>query len=340
MEVCGTHTSAIVKSGLRNIISTKIRLVSGPGCPVCVTPPSYIDDLCDISKLENTTVCTFGDMMKVRGNRSSLYEARAAGADVRMVYAPMDILKWAKAEPDRKFVMAAVGFETTHPVYALLLQNAIEDKIANVYILASLKKIIPALEYICRANFAAIDGFIAPGHVSAVIGANAYSDICTTFGKPLTVTGFSAEEILVSIYDLVNAIIRKKPEVHNLYCGVVRDAGNPDANNLIDKYFEVVESDWRAIESIPDSGIQLKQEWSRFDAYKVFDIKNKNNAPSLYDIKQVSKCRCKEVIMGQFIPTECALFAGKCTPENPIGPCMVSEEGSCGIYFQEGIRRA
>jgi hydrogenase expression/formation protein HypD len=342
MEVCGTHTSAIIRGGIRQILSDKIRLVSGPGCPVCVTEAEYVDKLCEIGSAKDNVIVTFGDMMKVKGNRGSLYDARAKGADVRIVYSPLDIIEMAKRSQDKNFIMAAVGFETTQPVYALLLDEVIKAETDNIFLLTSMKKIIPALRYICEEGNSDIDGFIAPGHVSTVIGLSDFEKLSSEFKKPFAVAGFTIPDILYAIYDIVvqSEQIQNgeySPESHNLYTGVVRSEGNTKAQELINKYFEICDSNWRAIGIVPKSGIKLKKEYEKFDANIKFsqnEIGNGNESSTHAD-KIDSLCRCSDVILGRAIPLECQLFAVHCSPENPIGPCMVSSEGSCGIYFRE-----
>ncbi len=342
MEVCGTHTSAIIRGGIRQILSDKIRLVSGPGCPVCVTEADYIDRLCEIGSTKNNVIVTFGDMMKVKGNAGSLYEARAKGAEVRIIYSPLKIIEMAKEFQEKKFVMAAVGFETTQPVYALLLDEAIKAGINNIFLLTSMKRIIPALRFVCEAGNSDIDGFIAPGHVSAIIGIYDFEKLSCEFRKPFSVAGFTVPDILYAIYDIAVQCEQMKnadysPKSHNLYTGVVKNEGNAKARELIETYFEICDSTWRAIGVIPKSGIKLKKVFERFDAYIKFPINNSEGAAHtlMRNEEQNSLCRCSEVILGRALPPECSLFAASCTPENPIGPCMVSSEGSCGIYFRE-----
>ena len=236
MEVCGTHTHSIFEHGIRSLLPVGITLISGPGCPVCVTPAGYIDRAAALSKLANHTLCTFGDMLRVPGERGNLLEAKAAGGDVRMMYSPLDVLRWAEAEPQRTFVVAAVGFETTLPVYALLMERLTERGARNVKLLASLKAILPALTWICESE-PDIDGFLGPGHVSVILGSDAYASLCARYRKPLAVGGFTYAQVLAALCDLIGQIQDGACESHNLYPQAVTARGNERAQALIDRYF-------------------------------------------------------------------------------------------------------
>ena len=324
MEVCGTHTSSIAKNGIRSIISPKIRLCSGPGCPVCVTPQGYIDKLCSYSMDENTVVLTFGDMMKVPGTKDSLSDAKAKGGKIDIFYSPFEVIEKAKKTPELTYIVAAVGFETTIPVYALMMEYIIKEEIKNIKFLTALKVIVPVLEILCLEENT-IDGFIAPGHVSTIIGSDAYKILSKKFEKPFAVSGFTAEEVLVGIYDLVKQMESGKCETHNLYKSVVSSSGNTKARLLMDKYFESSEAFWRGVGELPDSGLYLKDNYDEFDAGSR-NIEN-NNVESFC-------CRCSDVIMGRIDPSECEMFGISCTPAKAMGPCMVSGEGACGIWYK------
>lgn len=319
MEVCGSHTHAIATHGIRDILSPQIELLSGPGCPVCVTPTAYIDKLIELSLEPDTTVVTFGDLLRVPGSKESLNEAKGKGGSVEMVYSPMDVLALAKENPYRKYVFAAVGFETTAPVYTLLLDNAIKENLNNIRLLTALKTMPGAISYLCN-NGAEIDGFIAPGHVCAVTGAEYFDQLATKYQIPFGVSGFGAKELVIAIYGLVQMVINKEYKVNNFYTSVVASGKNPIIESQLEKYFEPADVAWRGMGIIPGTGLLLKEEYKQFDAgSKGLDVDNKKN----------KACRCGEILMGKAKPNDCPLFGKVCTPSTPAGACMVSEEGSC-----------
>ena len=323
MEVCGSHTEAILKSGIKSLISDKIHLVSGPGCPVCVSPSGYVDRLVELALMPDTAVVTFGDMMRVPGSRGSLSTAKGEGADVRMVYSPMDVIKLAECEQATTFVFAAVGFETTIPVYTLLLDYVIEHDIKNIKLLTALKVMPPAIDYLC-ANNANVDGFIAPGHVSVISGSDYYVELSRKYRMPFAVCGFKPEELAVGIYGLLRMYENKDKVnlVKNFYPSVVSNEGNVIAREKIAKYFKAGKARWRGIGDIDDSGLYLKEDYRIYDAGSL-------NLDS--DVKLNPACRCGEVLMGKLDSRECPLFNKVCTPSNPEGACMVSTEGSCYV---------
>lgn len=330
MEVCGSHTAAITKSGLKSIISPKIQLISGPGCPVCVTPSAYIDRLIELSKTENTCIVTFGDLMRVPGSKSSLNLEKGNGANVKMVYSPMDIIKMAEDNPDINYVFAAVGFETTIPVYTLLLENLISKDIKNVKLLTALKTMPEAIEYLIQAG-AKIDGFIAPGHVSVITGKNAFYGLASTYNIPFGITGFNPSELVIGIYGITKMICEKEKlkeknivPLKNFYTSVVRDEGNDTALNLMKKYLQPYDAVWRGMGEIKGSGLKIKDEYSFFDA---------GSEGLSEDIKLNKGCSCDKVLTGKITPHECPLFKKVCTPLTPQGACMVSEEGCCFQTF-------
>ena len=328
MEVCGTHTASIFRNGIRSLISDKIKLISGPGCPVCVTPAVYIDRVVELSKTPNHVVYSFGDMLKVPGTEMSLSEAKAGGARVELMYSPLDVLDKARENPDMTHVIGAVGFETTVPPYALLVKRAKEEGIKNIKLLTSLKTIIPALEWICNAG-EDIDAFICPGHASVIIGDEVYEPLAKKYRKPFVVAGFEAEHILLVIYDIVRQLEQNRNEVHNLYQNVVRHAGNVKAREVIFEVFEPGAATWRGLGSIENSGLYLRDEYKEYEGGS-FGLDA--------DISKSKVCRCGEVIIGRINPDECPLFAKICNPSNPMGPCMVSSEGSCGIWYRNTVR--
>lgn len=324
MEVCGTHTASIFKSGIRSLLSPKIELISGPGCPVCVTAPAYIDKLIEYSLMEKHCVLTFGDMMKVKGSSLSLSEAKAHGGKVQILYSPLGAIKLAKAEPETQFIFAAVGFETTVPIYGLIVDELMKEEIKNLKLLTSLKTILPALTFICE-NEKGIDAFLCPGHVSVIIGSRSYTGLVNKYKKPFVIAGFEGEHILGAVYEIVDQINHRKAEVKNLYPSVVTEEGNKSAGDLIEKYFKAEDEEWREIGNIPLSGLRLKKEYEEYDA-------GSRLAPST--LQQQKGCRCREVILGRIYPSDCPLFGKVCTPMNAVGPCMVSSEGACGIWYK------
>lgn len=332
MEVCGTHTGSIFKQGIAGLISPKISLISGPGCPVCVTPADYIDRAVDYACQPEYIFCTYGDMMRVPGTKAevTLGDGKAFGARVEMVYSPLEILEKAAALPEKIFVMGAVGFETTAPLYGLLIDKMLKQGVKNIKFLTALKTIVPAMEWVCAnegCGGEGIDGFICPGHVSAIMGEDIYQPLVHHYRKPCSIAGFSGEHILGAIYDLVNQITTGRAEVHNLYREVVKKEGNPQARALIDHYFQPVRTAWRGLGEIAGSG------WGLRDIYREFDL----GFESSYQEDQ-SLCRCGSVVTGRLRPDQCPLFGSLCTPHHPQGPCMVSPEGTCGIWAQHILR--
>ena len=323
MEVCGTHTAQISRCGIARMLSPKIRLISGPGCPVCVTVTAYIDRLVELC-LSGETVLTFGDLMRVPGGRMSLSDAKAAGGKVRMVYSPMDALKLASADPSHGYLFAAVGFETTAPVYAMLLEEAQSAGIANLRLLTSLKTMPPVIGWICEKQ-GGIDGFLAPGHVSVVTGSAAFEPLAAKYGLPFVVAGFTGGQILEAIYALVR--FRGRAGVWNLYPSAVTKEGNRAAQKAVSRYFEPCDAAWRGMGVLPGSGMALREEFARFDA----------GSAGLCEDRAANKgCRCAQVLTGALSPVQCPLFGKACTPQLPQGACMVSQEGSCYNYFVSG----
>lgn len=324
MEVCGTHTAEISRCGIVPMLSPKIRLVSGPGCPVCVTVTAYIDRLIELCMLPGNTVVTFGDMLRVRGSEKSLNDARAAGGHVRMVYSPMELLRLAAQDSNMTYIFAAVGFETTAPVYALLLEEAVKAGIANIQLLTSLKTMPPVIRWICE-NQGGVDGFLAPGHVSVVTGSRIFLPLAEEYGIPFAVAGFQGDELLTAIA----ALVKKQGHgcVMNLYPYAVTENGNEKARRAVQKYFAPCDAAWRGIGVIPDSGVTLRPEYAAFDA---------GSAGLTEDRGLNADCRCARVLTGAVLPDECPLFGKACTPQTPQGACMVSTEGSCYHYFLSG----
>ncbi len=324
MEVCGTHTASIFKNGIRSLISPKIRLISGPGCPVCVTPTAYIDKCIEFATKEDTVLLTFGDMMKVPGSTGSLSEAKGNGANVHMMYSPFEAVELAAENPDRTYVVAAVGFETTAPAYALMLQQAKAAGLENVKVVTALKTAIPALEWICE-NQKNVDGFICPGHVSVITGSDVYKSLSDRYGKPFVVAGFEAEHVLAAIYRIVKQIEDGLGLTENLYTNAVKPDGNHKAIDAINTVFEPGSAMWRGLGIIEDSGLYVNDEYAAFDG---------GSRDLFEDMELPEECCCGKVIVGIMNPDQCPMFGKGCTPMKPFGPCMVSAEGSCGIWYR------
>lgn len=328
MEVCGTHTSAIMQNGLTSLISPRLKLVSGPGCPVCITPAAYIDAAVEAAHRPNHKVLAFGDMLRVVGNGPSLSESKGQGANVELFYSPREVLAKAQEEPDTTFVVAAVGFETTLPIYCTLLQELEEREIHNVRFLTSLRRIIPALQWL-GAQEPGIDAYILPGHVSIVIGAAAYQPLVPQIQRPMAVAGFSGEHLLLAVYDLVQQIQGGLTEVHNLYPALVSEQGNSLIQELVERYFRPSTANWRGLGTIAESGYELRPEYARFAMTSTLFTEEEPSTST-----QSSFCRCGEVLLGRVNPPECPAYGRSCTPEAPQGPCMISAEGSCGIWYR------
>lgn len=325
MEICGTHTASIFKSGIRSLLSPKIKLISGPGCPVCVTPAAYIDRCIEYAQKEGHVLLTFGDMMKVPGAKGSLSQAKGEGARVELMYAPMEAVAKAAENPDLTYVIAAVGFETTAPAYALTLDDAQARGVKNIRLLTALKTVLPALEWISRHE-EGIDGFLCPGHVSVIIGSEVYEKLASAYRRPFAVAGFEPEHILAAIYDIVRRLEGSpKGGVHNLYTNAVRSQGNKKAQAIIAKYFVPGPAMWRGLGRIEGSGLYLREAYADYEG---------GSRGLDRDIELPPSCRCGEVIVGRVQPDQCPMFGKSCTPLNPYGPCMVSSEGACGIWYR------
>lgn len=329
MEVCGTHTVEIFRHGIRNVIPADITLLSGPGCPVCVTSIHDVDAAIGIAKQPGTILVTFGDMMRVPGGRQSLMEARSEGADVRVLYSPLDALKLAQQEPQKQVVFFATGFETTSPLIAGTVSVAAQQKVGNFTILSSHKTVPLALRALLDSADLKVDGFILPGHVSTMIGLQPYAFIAAEYKKPAVVTGFEAVEILLGILMLLRQISKCEAKVENAYPGVVRPEGNPKAMKLLYDVFEPSDAYWRGIGTLPGTGLKLRERYREFDAEARF-------RPKTTGIPEPELCSCGDILRGVKMPTECPLFGTGCTPDSPVGPCMVSTEGSCAAYYKYG----
>jgi hydrogenase expression/formation protein HypD len=327
MEVCGTHTMAISRSGLRQLLPEEINLISGPGCPVCVTASSDIDHIIGIIREYPVTLFTFGDMIRVPGTVSSLLDERSRGKDVRVCYSPMDALDFARNNPEKKVVFVAIGFETTAPLTAVLLRQAAQEDIKNFYIFNTHKLVPPALEILLLDEEIKVDAFLCPGHVSAIIGSKPYDFITDKYRAPCVISGFEPIDILQSLVMIVKQYNTDNPQVEIQYDRVVKPEGNPAAVDAIYEIFEPTDSDWRGVGTLPLTGLGLKSQYSKFDAAKAFPV-------DIPQSKEPPGCKCGDVLKGILKPFDCKLFATACTPEKPIGPCMVSSEGSCAAYYK------
>ncbi len=329
MEVCGTHTVEMFRHGIRDVIPKNIGLLSGPGCPVCVTSVHDVDAAIAIAKNPGVIVTTFGDMMRVPGGEESMLEARSKGADIRVVYSPMDALQLAQKEKDRQVVFFATGFETTSPLIAGTLAHAEQMNARNFTVYVSHKLVPPALKALLDSSDVLVDGFILPGHVSTIIGRKPYQFVAEQYKKPSVITGFEARDIIEGILMIARQTAQKRASVEIQYRTVVRDEGNPRALALLDKYFEPGDAYWRGIGVIPNSGLKLREQYASFDANRKFN-------PPASSAAEPVLCSCGDILRGVKIPAECALFGTGCTPEAPVGPCMVSTEGSCAAYYKYG----
>ena len=330
MEVCGTHTHSFHRFGLGRILPSNLRLIPGPGCPVCVSPQNYIDQAIELAKNKDILILSFGDMLRVPGTGSTLEKERVRFGNVQVIYSPLDSLTVARHHPHKKIVLLAVGFETTAPTIALSIIRAKKERLKNLFFLCSLKLIPPAMAKLTQDPRLKLDGFLCPGHVSAIIGLKPYEFIARKYGISCCIAGFEPLDMIEGLYILLRQIIHKKPAVENQYARVVRDEGNPKARTIIKAVFHVSDSAWRGLGVIPKSGLLIRKEFARFDARREFGLKRDNQTTR----QRTTKCRCADVLKGIVSPPECPLFSKGCTPENPVGPCMVSNEGACHAYYK------
>ncbi len=330
MEVCGTHTVSIFRHGIRSLLPRGLDLLSGPGCPVCVTSIEDIDRAIKLTEDRQNILTTFGDMMRVPGSYRSFQEARADGADIRFVYSPSDALRLAKERQERKVIFFAAGFETTSPLVASVLKEARSDGIQNFFVYSVHKLVPPALRALLQDAEVRVDGFILPGHVSTIIGKRPYEFLASEYAMPGVITGFAPDEIIEGIGMLLEQIASERAEIEIQYKRVVREEGNPQAIKVLYEVFREADSYWRGIGNIPLSGLEPSEEYSQMDAKRVFDIKVESKP-------EPKACSCGEVLRGIKKPTDCPLFGKACTPERPVGACMVSTEGSCAAYYKYSL---
>ena len=327
MEVCGTHTVSIFRNGIRSLLPQTISLLSGPGCPVCVTAQNEIDAFVELAQREDVIITTFGDLIRVPGADSSLQSEKAKGRDIRIVYSTFDALEIANKNPDKHVVFLGIGFETTAPTIAASIKAAQDLNLKNYFVISAHKLLPPALFALAENQNINIDGFILPGHVSVVIGVKAYIPFFEKYNIPGVVAGFEPIDILQAIHMLVRQIEGNVPKIENGYKRAVSFDGNPKAQSIMDLVFEPADAAWRGIGIIPSSGFKIRKEFEAFDAQNVFDIKLKES-------KEPKGCACGEILIGLKIPPQCLLYQKKCTPMHPVGPCMVSSEGTCAAYYR------
>lgn len=326
MEFCGGHTVAIFRSGIREVLPKNIHMLSGPGCPVCVTSNSDIDKAAVIAKIPNVILTTFGDMMKVPGSYESLYDLRAKGLDIRVVYSTIDALKIAQDNKDKKVVFFGIGFETTAPTIAASIIEAKKKNISNYFVISVLKLTIPAIKKLLQLGEVKINGIIGPGHVATILGSEDWKFLPQEFGIPCVLTGFESLDILLGIKSLLDLIKKGEPNLITQYIRSIKPKGNEKAKEVMSRVFKISDANWRGFNIIENSGLKISKEYEEFDAEKTFNIKTETTANN-------TSCKCGEVLRGIISPIECSLFRDVCNPEQPLGPCMVSSEGTCAAYY-------
>ncbi|HEB69754.1 MAG TPA: hydrogenase formation protein HypD [Desulfobulbus sp.] len=327
MEVCGTHTVSIFRSGLRSLVPEKLELISGPGCPVCVTPAGHVDAFVQAARKEDVIVATFGDLIRVPGSDGSLAEAGSEGATVEVVYSPMDALALAQNNPEKTIFFPAVGFETTAPTIAATILEANRLKIENFCIFAGCKIMPPPLVALMSDPMLNVDGLLCPGHVSAIIGADAYKPLAEKYHLPCAVAGFEPADIVAGLISLARQVVAGQARVENCYTRVVSDEGNSRARELMYTVFTEEDTQWRGLGLIAGSGLGLRRKFARFDAINKLQL-------DLKPVPEPKGCRCGEILQGHLLPPACPLYGRTCTPSRPIGPCMVSSEGTCAAYYR------
>lgn len=329
MEVCGTHTVAIFKAGIRQLLPPQVELVSGPGCPVCVTPNDYLDTAIAYSRFPDCIITTFGDMLRVPGSASSLAAEKAEVADIRIVYSPLESLDIAASHPAKKVIFLAVGFETTAPLAAATVLAAEQRGLANFYVLSAHKLVPPALSALLADREVRVDGFLLPGHVSAIIGEQPYHFLAEKHHLPGVIAGFEPLDILQAVYMLARQIHAGEALLENQYRRIVKPDGNPAARQVLDQVYEPADAAWRGMGVIPDSGLRVNARYQSFDAFAALPLQVEKAA-------EPTACRCGEVLRGIIKPADCKLFGKACVPEHPVGSCMVSVEGTCAAWHKYG----
>ncbi|HEY8347399.1 MAG TPA: hydrogenase formation protein HypD [Symbiobacteriaceae bacterium] len=332
MELCGGHTHSIYKYAVDTFLPENVRLIHGPGCPVCVTPRGRVAAAIALAHRPGVILASFGDMLRVPGDKGSLLQARARGADVRMVYSPLDALQLARQNPDRQVVFFAIGFETTAPTHAMAVLRAQREGIRNFFLLTNLVTMPPAVRAILDSEELALDAFIGPGHACAISGTIPYQFVAEEYRRPVVVSGFEPLDLLQSVLMVLRQLVRGEARVEIQYKRLVRPEGNPIARQRIDQVFEPVTVEWRGLGMLPMSGLRLRPEYAHMDADRVFpDAVSRR-------LEDPKACECGSILRGAKAPWECRVFGTACTPENPIGACMVSPEGACAAYYRYGSR--
>jgi hydrogenase expression/formation protein HypD len=329
MEVCGSHTQGFHRFGLGRLLPKNLKFISGPGCPVCVSSQGYIDQAINLAKSKNNIIVTFGDMLRIPGTDSTLENERAQGGSVQVVYSALDSLGVAQNHPDKKVIFLAVGFETTAPTIGLSIISAKRAGLKNLFFYSALKLIPPAMGYLAQDKKLALKGFLCPGHVSAVIGTLPYTFIPRKYGLACCVCGFEPVDILEGIYLLIRQIRNRHPQVENQYLRAVTTKGNLKAKMILEQVFGVSDACWRGLGEIPKSGLKIRKEFSQFDAEREFILSRRK-----LTIRNPDKCLCADILKGLIPPPACPLFGRLCNPEHPVGPCMVSNEGACSVYYR------
>ncbi|HML74308.1 MAG TPA: hydrogenase formation protein HypD [Anaerohalosphaeraceae bacterium] len=325
MEVCGTHTVALFRHGIRAMLPANLKLLSGPGCPVCVTDQGYIDTVIDLARRPDCLIATYGDMIRVPGRDTSL--ERLTLPNVRVVLSSDDAVTLAQKHPDKTVIFIAVGFETTTPATAVAIRQAQELGLKNFTVLCGHKRVLPAMHALLSGQNDKIDAFLCPGHVSVILGSRAYEPVVKNFNRPCVVAGFEAEQILLGLAKICRQIADKKPAVDSVYSLAVRPEGNPVAIRIIDQIFEPCDGPWRGLGCIPAGALRIRDAYADFDAQKRFGI---DQIPT----EEPGGCQCGKVLCGLMEPSQCGLFGKKCTPDHPVGPCMVSTEGACAAWYK------
>ena len=331
MEICGGHTHSIMKFGLPQLVGENINFIHGPGCPVCIMPRSRIDEAIAIASIDGVIFCTLADMLRVPGSKGSLSELRADGADIRALYSPLDTITIAKENPDKKVVFFAIGFETTTPMSAVVVKQAVELNLQNLFIHINHVTVPAPVRAIMSDKDVKIDAFLGPSHVSVITGSKIYEELANEFKTPIAVSGFEPLDLMDSILNLVNQHENGTHKVYNEYARVVSKDGNLKAKELIDRYFQPCDFEWRGLGVIKDSGLRLRDEFSYLDAKKYFNVE-------VGESKETKACICGEILRGKAKPYDCKVFGKVCNPQNPIGSCMVSGEGACAAYYKYSKR--
>ncbi len=331
MEVCGTHTVSIFRAGIRQLLPENVELVSGPGCPVCVTPNDYMDTAIAYARQKDVIITTFGDMLKVPGTSSSLNAVKAEGGDIRIVYSPLDSLKIAQDNPQKKIIFLAVGFETTSPTAAATILAAKQQGIENFFVLTAHKLTPPAIKALLSDDSIKVDGFLLPGHVCVITGTQPFKFIADEYKLPAVVAGFEPLDILQSVYMLVKQLFEGRSEIENEYKRVVKAQGNIQAQHIMNMIYIESEANWRGIGKIAKSGLDVNDDFAQFDALKMIPVEKELS-------KEPAGCRCGEILRGLVKPTQCPLFGKVCTPQHAVGSCMVSVEGACAAWYKYGDR--